>query len=194
MGFEDFDIYGREKDDGQPYYFHDDEALGNALTLWLTSKRGDFIRDPEEGGILDHYLFKNMTNSSINQIQFMLTNAIYRKFSNSIQLNNLVIAPDRVSRTIEISIYYTSLVSNKQNTVTIYIDEFPDIVYYKYQDVEYVGETLYNFIVLKKPSMNGRRLTYNIEEESWTWGKYKFVNLTTTDSYFSVILAYINDA
>ena len=131
---------------------------------------------------------------SINQIQFMLTNAIYRKFSNSIQLNNLVIAPDRVSRTIEISIYYTSLVSNKQNTVTIYIDEFPDIVYYKYQDVEYVGETLYNFIVLKKPSMNGRRLTYNIEEESWTWGKYKFVNLTTTDSYFSVILAYINDA
>ena len=192
MGFEDFDIYGREKDDGQPYYFHDDEALGNALTLWLTSKKGDFIRDPEEGGILDHYLFKNMTADTINKIQFTLTNAIYKKFSNSIQLNNLEITPDRVSRTIEINIYYTSLVSNKQNIVTIYIDEFPTITYYKYQDVSYVEESLYNFVVLKKPSMQGRKLTYNVEQESWTWGKFKLVNLTTSDSYFSTILSYIN--
>lgn len=192
MGFEDFDIYGREKDEGQPYYFHDDEALGNALTLWLTSKKGDFIRDPEEGGVLDHYLFKNMTNNSIEKIQFMLTNAIYRKFSNTLELNQLLVEPDKLSRTIQISIYYTSLISNKQNIVTIYIDEFPDIVYYKYQTVEYTEDSLYNFVVLKKPSMSGRKLTYNIEEESWAWGKYKFINLTTSDSRFSDILAYIN--
>ncbi len=192
MGFVDFDLYGREHDDGQPYYFHDDEALGIALTLWLTSKKGDFIRDPEEGGILDRNLFKNMTAGSIEKLQFTITNAIYRKFSNLLELNRVNIEPDRTSRSIKIDIYYTSLVSNKQKLATLYIDEFPTINYYKYQDVEYVEDSLYNFVVLKKPSLPGRKLTYNIEQESWTWGKYKLINLETSDSRFSDILAYIN--
>jgi len=192
MPFEDFDIYGREHDDGTPFYFHDDDSLATAITLWLTSKRGDFIRDPEEGGILDKFIFKNMTAGSIEKMQFSLTNAIYRKFSNLLTLNNIDITPDRSSRTIQIDIYYTSLATNKPKLATLYIDEFPTINYYKYQDVEYTEDSLYNFVVLKKPSLPGRKLTYNIEQESWTWGKYKLVNLETTDSRFSDILAYIN--
>ncbi|MCP4650352.1 MAG: hypothetical protein GY853_09785 [PVC group bacterium] len=192
MPYEDFDIYGREHDDGSPFYLHDDDALNNSIVLWLTSKKGDFILDPEEGGILDHYLFKNMTLSVIEKLQFMLMNAIYRKFSNIITLNNVSIVPDRSSRTIKIDIYYTSLLSNKPKLATLYIDEFPEINYYKYQDVEYVEDNLYNFVVLKSPSLPGRKLTYNIEQESWTWGKYKLINLTTSDSRFGDILAYIN--
>jgi hypothetical protein len=192
MPFEDFDIYGREHDDGSPFYFQDDEALNNALILWITSSKGDFIRNPEEGGILNKYLFKNMTPTMIEQLQFSLSNAILRRFSGMLTLNSININPEKVSRSIKIDLYYTSLATNKPSIATLYIDEFPTIVYYKYQDVGYVGDNLYNFVVLKKPSMTGRKMTYNIEEESWTWGKFKFINLTTSDSRFSDILAYIN--
>ena len=39
----DLDIYGNDRTDGNPIVHYNEDAVKNALILWLTSKKGDFL-------------------------------------------------------------------------------------------------------------------------------------------------------
>ena len=43
----DLDVYGREHADGTAFEVYDDQAIGNSLTLWMVSKKGDFLMYPD---------------------------------------------------------------------------------------------------------------------------------------------------
>ena len=55
--YTDIDIFGREYTNGTPYEFFDEDAIKNALTLWLSSKKREFLNEPDRGVILDRALF-----------------------------------------------------------------------------------------------------------------------------------------
>ena len=56
--YHDIDVYGNETQAGQPLEYFDEEAIKNALILYLTSSKGDYIRNPKAGGVLKNLLFK----------------------------------------------------------------------------------------------------------------------------------------
>jgi len=188
----DFDIDGLTKNDGSPMYYENDEAIKNAFSYWLSSKKGDFLKNPNAGGVLDKFLFKNMSADKLEIIGFDLQTEISFGWSGIIALNNITIIPDYTNRTVDIEVSYRIVGTNKTDTVVLYLDKGVDQLNVGYQEITYIEENLYNFVSIQKNSYKNEKLLYNTDMSSWVWGKFKLVNLTEADSYFDDILAIIN--
>jgi len=193
MAIKDISVWGEQNIDGTAKELVDDEAISNAMQLFIMSKKGDYILDPTIGGPLNAYQFKNMDSNNIEILRFSLQNALYMKFGGYITVEDIVINPDYTNRFTEVIINYTSLLSSEQNSATIYINDTSKTNIVTYTDIAYIEDNLYTFVQIKKPDMQGRKLVYNITELSWIWGNnFKFINFTTDDPRFEDILAYCN--
>lgn len=190
--YADADIYGRELSDGNAVQHIDAEAIKNALTLFLTSKKGDFLRNPELGGPLDRVKFKSLDGSVSSLVIFTLKNAITNYFSPAIKLRDIQFTPNYEKRIWEILIYYSSNLSNSVDSVTVYTKDILNIAQQLDQNVTWVGENLRMFCLIQKSSMGFELLKYNSNDSTWRWGKFIFVNFTTEDEYYTEILNICN--
>ena len=188
----DIDLYGREYREGVPYEWKDADAVNNAILLWITSKRSDYIKNPEAGGVLDSIIFKLMTDSQIEKLKFRIRNAFARNFSEYASLQEIKIEKMMDLRLLKITVYYINIPYNTKQSLDLYVETEIKVESFKYEDVEYIGENLYNFVVTKKPSMVGKKLAWNTKENYFCWNKFRFINFTTEDEYYTQILAYIN--
>jgi hypothetical protein len=188
---QDIDIYGREINTGAPKEHFEQEAVKNALTLWLTSKKGEFLYQPELGGILTPSIFKLMSDNNLDLLAFKIRNAINNSFFPSIQLTSLDLNPNYEQRMLEISIQYINPVSLREEAVLIYLNAPQPEKRWSYEEIAYVGENLRNFVLLKKPENIDKKLLYN-SDGVWVYGKYQLTNLTTEDAYFNEILEICN--
>lgn len=190
--YHDVDYQGLENPNGTIKEYTEDDALNSALSIWLTSKKGDYIRDPRRGGPLDIALFKNLTNTNIEKLKFSLNNLLSLNFENLLKVRGISIINNKELRWIEVEISYLSLLSGEPNKVKIYIDDPSQITIFKYEEIEWTGETLENFVIVKEPFMDGKLIVWSVEEDSYVWGKYKLINLTTSDPRFNSIITIAN--
>jgi len=190
----DIDIQGLEDTPGIAREYYDEEAIKNALLLWLTSKKGEFLYNPNDGGILEVLIFKTITESLINKLRFKILNGITIKFAPQVRVEKLNIIPDYERRILKVDLEYTGVVTEQTERLVFFTRANYENVNYTYQDIEYIEENLYNFCVVKKPSQTGKKLLYDSREESWIWGEFKFINLTPVDLYFTQILELCNQA
>jgi len=190
--FQDIDIYGEENKDGTAKEYLDEEAVKMAFTLWLTSKKGEFIRQPQNGGVFDSLLFKQMTPDKAQMIHFSIRNAINNSFFPSIKLLDLQITPNYEQRYWEIYIKYENPFNKNIQSVTVYTKDLSNADSNEYIEVSYIGNNLYNWCVIKAPSMTGQQLLYDSNKLKWIWGRYLFTEFSTTDSRFSEILVVCN--
>lgn len=189
----DIDIFGRENPDGTAKEYYEDEAIKMALITWLTSKKGDFLMEPTEGGIIhDTLLFKNMTASKVSQVSFAIKNAINNGFVPDIDIRKILIEPDYENRMWIIEIYFTNPESGNHSEVQIFTKDLSQKLTYTYEDVPFTEDNLYNFVRIKQVNIPDERLVFNPESGYWEWGKYRLINLTPSDSKFSDILSLIN--
>lgn len=188
----DIDIFGRENPDGTAMEHIEEDAIQSALTLWLTSTRGDFILDPTLGGIFDQVEFKGMSPTRMGLLHFKLKNAINNEFAPDIRLTNLEITPIYEDRVLQIDISYISERTGEEQTLTIYTKDTGQQKSFRYEEIEYIEENLRNFVLVKLSGMAGKKLLYDSEKGVWKWGKYLLINLTPADPYFDEILAIIN--
>ena len=93
--FHDIDHLGLENKNGTAKEYSDDAALSVAFTIWMTSKRGDYIRDPQRGGPLDVTLFKNLSKLNLEKIEFSLSNAITFNFGEILRLKKITVVPKK---------------------------------------------------------------------------------------------------
>lgn len=190
---EDIDIYGREDNNGSVIVHYGDDALKNAITFWMTSRKGDFVNEPEEGGPIDALAFKKIGEQNIEQITFSLENDIEEKFGGVLELEDIEITTHPTDYTIlVIDIYYKSLITGNNETIQILTRTTPQDPPYELKEVTYTEENLYNWALLQINNLRGEKLIYNVELESWTWANFKLSNLTTADGYFSQLLTLIN--
>jgi len=187
----DVDVFGRTNDDGTAVEFFDNEAIGNALYLFLTSKRGDFLYNPGTGGILDTPLFRTMTSTMLEILRFNIMNAITNFFTPYIKIQSIDIKADKQNRILEIVISYSTSNGNVQNT-TVYINADFHTKDFEYTNVEYIGENLLNFCQIKKSDMIGKYLELDPTDDLWKWGQYIFINFSTSDIFFDSILLVCN--
>lgn len=188
----DIDIYGNENSDGSAKEYLDNEAVKIAFTLWLTSKRGDFLRQPTLGGVFDTLLFKQMSEEKIQMMNFSIRNAITNNFSPSIKLLDLQVTPNYEQRYWEIYIKYQNPFDKQIQSVTVYTKDLSTTNSNEYIDVEYIGDNLYNWCVIKSPSMKGHLLTYDAEKEKFIWYRYVFTNFTVSDTRYADIIEQCN--
>lgn len=190
--YQDIDIYGREEKQSYPVEYIDNDAIRNAFEMWLYSKPGDFIRNPGAGGPLNGITFKQMNTDTIQKFIFRLQKNVINFFVPAITLVDINFTPDYVNRILEIEISFRITSSGSVQKVKVYTNT--SFAYQKldYEDVQFSGENLLSFVQLKKSDQYDKKLIYDTEAEIWLWGKYKFVNLSISDPYFSQILALCN--
>ena len=187
----DISPQGLQNDDGSAVEYLDNDAIGNALYLFLTSKRGDFLYNPGAGGVLDTPLFRTMTDEMLMILRFNIMNAITNSFTPQVRIQTIQIIPDKQNRILEINISYSTANGNIQNT-TVFVNADFHTKDFEYTNVEYVGENLYNFCQIKKSDLMGQPLELDPTDDIWKWKNYCLINLTTNDSYFEQILLLCN--
>jgi hypothetical protein len=190
--YQDIDIYGKEAREGMALEYSNQEAIRNALFLFLTSKRGDFIRNPFAGGLLDFQTFKTMSDSNIQKASFTIRNAINNYFSPAVEIQNINLIPDYTNRILEYNIIYKDSVTLEINTVSIYTDTEYKAQKFEYEDVPYVTQNLLRFIILQKTENSNRTLIYNSDDGLWYYGKFRLINFSPSDELFDDILATAN--
>ena len=190
--YADIDIYGEESIPGNALEYFDTKAISNALNLWLTSSSGDFLRNPTAGGLLDKYLFKNLDNSSLFKIQLEITTAFKNNFSDVLALDGIQFNPDYNNRILEINVKYHDKRTGTSDNIVAYVNSDYAYKKFEYQEVSYMGENLYRFVIITLPSNSNSQLVFDSTLLKWTWSPYILTNLTYEDEYFSQILALIN--
>lgn len=190
--YADIDLYGKEVTPGVAFEYFDIQAVSNALNLWLTSKKGDFIRNPSAGGILEKYLFKNMDPSSLTKIKLELITTFSDYFSDTLAIDDIIFTPNYQDRILEIQIIYHDIRTGASDNLTVYVNANYAYKRFEYQNVSYAGENLYRFVQITIPSNPVEKLIYDTTLLKWRWSPYLLENLTYEDPYFSQILALIN--
>ena len=188
----DFDLLGGTTDDGQPIIYSEKDAITNALELWLSSSKGEYLKNPAEGGIVDTAIFKVMRHSSLEMIAFKIQNSFTLFWGGILELNKINVSPNYQDRYLEITLETTIIESEEDIAVTVFVGDVKQKLNFSYVDVEYVDANLFEFCKIKKLEQPNDRLVLNPDIESWVFGKYKFVNLTDLDPYFEDILLLLN--
>lgn len=70
------------------------QALENALMLFLLASPGDYLGQPEKGGLLIEQLTKPMRQIDALDLQTSLSLALQNDFSPSLQTYNIQVIPD----------------------------------------------------------------------------------------------------
>jgi phage baseplate assembly protein W len=190
--YHDLDLFGNENTDGSPKYYLEEDAVKNALTSWIGSKKGDYIHNPEIGGILDRFLFKPMNNQIASRMAFTLQNAIINEFVPEITLEELSVIPNYENRLWEIYLKYINPFSNQTESLTIYTKDLTAKESLDYISVLYVGNNLYSFCEIKLPGMSNARILYNEDREKYVWDQYELTNFNSDDPRYEDILILVN--
>jgi len=189
----DIDIYGREQSDGKPFELFNEEAIKNAFIMWFTSKSGEFLKNPEAGGILDRILFKNLEGSSIELWLFAIKNALFAQFYPALDLIDLKLDKDYTQRYLRIELKYRVKMSNQIQKLEIFTKDLTPIREQKQQDIPYTDLNLLMFCTIRKPDMENELLVYDFEASVWRWGIYNFINFSTSDPKYEEILSMCNE-
>jgi hypothetical protein len=190
--YQDIDIYGKEIREGTPLEYYNQEAIRQALFLFLTSRRGDFLRNPGIGGLIDYQTFKTMSEDNIQKASFTIRNAINTAFAPAVEIQAINLIPDYENRILEYNVIYQDSVTLEINSVSIYTDTEYKSQKFTYEEVPYVNQNLYRFIVLQKTENSNKKLVYNSDDGIWYYGKYKLINFSQADESFDQILAVAN--
>ena len=190
--YHDLNIYGQELPSGEATEVYDDDCIGNSLVMWLTSKRGDFLMQPNVGGLLSDVDFKLMSNLNIDLLIFKIQTELALNFSNLLTPTNIQVLPNYTERYIEIKISYSVNSTQQNKTVSIYIDTVIKPDKFVYEDISYTGQNLESFVLVTKSTMAGKILQWNFEENCFCYGRYKFLLFSDSDPFYSNIISICN--
>lgn len=92
--FADFSATGETDYNGQLRILKDNEALENALRMWIASFRGEIIRQPDKGGYIVQWLTKPMSEDTRTSIKEAIEDGLFEDFQPPVQIRQLNIIPD----------------------------------------------------------------------------------------------------
>lgn len=81
-----------------------DDALTNAVKIWLSLSQGELLRRPLDGGTLVRLLTKPMSEQRQIDIQREITRTLTQEFSPSLSEVEVNVVPDYLNRKWDISI------------------------------------------------------------------------------------------
>ena len=121
----DHDLDGGTDTKGNVKQVYDDDAIQNALKLWLSSLKGDYIGKPNEGGVLYQFICKPMNEVNLIQFETLLSNSILEHFYPDMEITNIQVEPHYDKRYWKIII---KGVSNTYNVGFTFSEKFKNLV------------------------------------------------------------------
>jgi len=94
----DYDRKGGFDLNGQINTLYGQDALANAINIWIQSYKGDFIRNPNRGGYVAPHLMKPMSDTVALAIESGIKDGLLRDFKPSVKVLTLQVTPDYVKR------------------------------------------------------------------------------------------------
>lgn len=98
----DHDLEGTILPNGTIKQLWEKDALTNSLKMWITSRRGDVVREPERGGYLYSWLTKPLREEEIDNIEMAIRNGIEQDFQPFLRIIALQVTPNYEGRYWEI--------------------------------------------------------------------------------------------
>jgi phage baseplate assembly protein W len=191
----DLDLYGRTSTNGQPLVHSGDYAISNAIVLYLNSNRGDFLYQPNYGGAMAPFVFKNMTDKSTSKLKSNLERDLSGSFGKLVSGIEVEVTAEKENRILDVEVYYTSIESGQTNSAGFTVGEktIRNAENDPWIRIRFTGDNLIAFMVMKKPDYPNSQMTFDSPEQKWVWGPYLFTNLSSTDPDFEEIQSIANE-
>lgn len=176
----DIDVYDRKNFLGETLIHSEADAVNNAITTYLVSKRGFYLYSELFGSPLDILEFKNLDILQFTNYGQRIASQIEGNFGRFITDVSVTLVPQYETQTIEITLQYLSLLDNvkvtskvvKRATTFKYAEEKTFI------DITLDGNNLVKWVELEVLNQPKSALLYDAKVQSWVWSVYKLVNLT----------------
>ena len=94
----DYDISGRVGLGGDILQVWEKDALVNSLKMWIVSRRGDIIREPERGGYLIDWLTKTMNEENAENVEMAIRDGIDQDFNPYLKILHLKVTAENSKR------------------------------------------------------------------------------------------------
>jgi len=82
----------------------DQDALNNAINLWICSFRGERLYRPHDGGVITEVLLKPMSDDRARSIHDELIDGLAHKFTPRVVVSECTVTPDYIRNTYWITI------------------------------------------------------------------------------------------
>lgn len=92
--FVDYDHTGISNQQGNIPVLKDQDALSNAIKLWLCSFRGERLYRPTKGGFVVGSLMKPMSEDRANDIEKAIRTGLRTDFQPSVEVTKCTVVPD----------------------------------------------------------------------------------------------------
>lgn len=89
----DYDISGRVGISGDILQVWEKDALINSLKMWIISRRGDVVREPQRGGYVFDWLLKPMNSVNAEEVEMSIRDGIDQDFTPFLRILNLSVTP-----------------------------------------------------------------------------------------------------
>lgn len=189
-----FDISATDEynENNQPKELNQEEALQQALKLFVLSDEDDYIRSTSPG-LIKTFLFKQLSNRNKTQLIFRLKNTIINEFTPAIYLQSINVTQDPVKLLWKISITYISPYTGVPKKVDILVKDFSDRQReYQTIPINYTGVNLEQWARQKKIMMPDTKMLYNKDTEKYSFGIYVLNDFYPGTSNFATIQAILN--
>jgi len=100
----DLDLSGGVDSQGQIKQLWGEDALNNAIKMWIASFKGEILRAPGRAGYITQWLVRPMTESNIDDIEMAIRDGINQDFFPVLSILNITITPNYAGRYWEIYI------------------------------------------------------------------------------------------
>jgi hypothetical protein len=195
MALVDLDLYGRTDVFGNPTEHTEEMAVSNALLHFIQIRKGEYIEEPNLGGIVEFLKFKSMNTVNPDEVSKILRLNLEFSFRGIIEVSDVIVNPNFEKQRWEIAIAYIYLKNNTENGLQFNVDKATnnksENVILASMDIPLIGENLYATLVTLADSQNAL-LSYESRGDYYYWGKYKLSGLKNTDPYYSDIQALLN--
>jgi len=188
----DIDVYSRLDKEKKLTQHLQDDAISNAMIFFLSTVQGDFLFEPQRGGILKKLLFKVINEERIFETTKEIKNELESEFGK--YAKNIEVFIDHYSdtRLTEIQIYWNSIITNEENQVLFYSRNYKDSQIKK-TEIPFIDDNLLTFVIMKKPENENKKLIKNLLTNYYEWGNYIFINFNESSSNFNEIENICNE-
>lgn len=168
----------------------DNDAVKNSILGFFNTKAGEVINRPKDGGALEQFQFKRLTESNRSLLYFYVLTNLGINFIPAIEIKVLDIGMDRANNKWLIYLVYAIPNTNITGEVTTEIAKVFKKKSTNIEEITLVGKQLRNFILVKLWTMKNISLKWS--SKGYVWGRYLFVNFDEYDPYYKVITELVN--
>ncbi len=189
----DYDYECQLDENSDLIVYQNEDAVENAFLLWLQTEKGEIINNPNAGGSVYSYVFKQLTDTAKLKILFSFRSEVDNFFFPAIEIRKLDLIANKDKRCWDLEVRYYIKQFKAEKTTRIPLERLRIKAGFDpaLESITYTSTNLKNFIIAYLYEMYNKGLKWN--GTNWQWGdRFIFTNLQESQDDFEEIKDMIN--